>query len=55
MFDLADFLNRSMRVMSVFSRPKEKEFMKMATVTGIGMVIIGAAGLVVAVVFNIIK
>lgn len=54
MFDLAEFLSRSMRVMSVFSRPKEKEFMKMAMVTGVGMVIMGAAGLVISIVFNII-
>ncbi|MEM3112563.1 MAG: protein translocase SEC61 complex subunit gamma [Candidatus Anstonellales archaeon] len=52
--NIREFFSRCARIMNVFSRPKKKEFIKMATVTGLGIIVIGLIGLIISVVFHII-
>ena len=54
MFNVGDFINKSLRIMNLFYRPKRKEFMKMARITAIGMVGIGLIGLLTSMIFGII-
>ena len=54
MFDVADFVRRAIRVLNVSYRPKEKEFAKIAKVTGAGILIIGGLGLIISLVFHYI-
>lgn len=54
MFDPVDFTRRAFRVINVSYRPREKEYTKIAKVTGAGIIVIGLAGLVISVVFHLI-
>lgn len=54
MFNLADFIDRAIRVMNVFNRPKREEFVRMARITALGIVIVGILGLAVSMIFNFI-
>ena len=48
------FINRSQRVLSVCTRPRRKDFEKIAKVTALGMVLIGLAGVVISEIFHLI-
>ena len=48
MFDLAGFIRQSRRVMSVASRPRQKEFEQIIKTTGLGIIIIGLIGVILA-------
>ncbi len=48
------FINRSQRVLSVCTRPRRKEFEKIAKVTALGMVFIGLTGVVISAIFKMI-
>jgi protein transport protein SEC61 subunit gamma-like protein len=53
-FDPAEFISQSKRVLSVATRPRRKEFQKIAKVTGAGIVLIGVIGIVLSFVFEAI-
>jgi protein translocase SEC61 complex gamma subunit len=48
------FIKESMRVMNVATRPKQKEFERIVTVTGIGTIIVGLMGVLIMIVLNLI-
>jgi len=48
------FINRSQRVLSVCTRPRRKDFEKIAKVTALGMVLIGLIGVVISAIFKMI-
>jgi len=48
------FINRSQRVLSVCTRPRRKDFEKIAKVTALGMVLIGLTGVVISAIFKMI-
>jgi protein translocase SEC61 complex gamma subunit len=51
---IIEFIRESRRVMNVATLPKKKEFERIVTVTSIGTVIIGLAGVIIMVVLNMI-
>lgn len=53
-FDPQEFVSQSQRVLSVATRPRRKEFEKIAKVTGAGIIIIGVIGIVLSIVFEAI-
>jgi len=50
--DLAAEYKKMVRVLKVATRPKQKEFEKMARVTMIGVIIMGLLGVIIAAVFS---
>jgi protein translocase SEC61 complex gamma subunit len=48
------FINRSQRVLSVCTRPRRKDFEKIAKVTALGMVVIGLTGVIISWIFKFI-
>ena len=52
MFDLVGFLKQCRRVMSVASRPRQKEFEQIIKTTGLGIIIIGLIGVILAAVIS---
>ena len=54
MFDIVAFTKQSIRVMNVASRPRQKDFEKIVKITGIGSILIGLAGVILAYIFNLI-
>jgi len=53
-FDPQEFLSQSQRVLAVATRPRRKEFEKIAKVTGAGIILIGIVGIVLSLVFEAI-
>ena len=54
MFDIVGFVKQSIRVMNVASRPRQKDFEKIVMITGMGTILIGLVGVVLAFVFNLV-
>lgn len=54
MYDIVGFVKQSMRVMSVASRPRQKDFEKIVKITGIGAALIGLAGVIISYIFNLV-
>ena len=54
MFDIVGFIKQSIRVMNVASRPRQKDFEKIVKITGIGAILIGLAGVILAYIFSLI-
>ncbi|MEM4389154.1 MAG: protein translocase SEC61 complex subunit gamma [Candidatus Micrarchaeia archaeon] len=52
--ELESFYQRSMRVLRVSYRPTEREFWSMAKTTALGMVLIGAVGFAITLIFSYI-
>ncbi|MBI4399705.1 protein translocase SEC61 complex subunit gamma [Candidatus Micrarchaeota archaeon] len=48
------FIQKSIRVFHVFYKPKYEEFITIAKTTALGMVVIGAIGFVVTLLFRVI-
>ena len=53
MFDLQAEIRKHMRVLQVASLPRFKDFERMVVVTGSGVVLMGAIGLIISFVLNI--
>lgn len=53
MMNLAEEFRKLVRVMQVASRPRLRDFERMATVTGAGMVVMGIIGLIISFILNI--
>ena len=51
---LSDFISQSQRIIAVSTRPRRKDFERVARVTGIGMVLMGVLGVVISLVFHVI-
>lgn len=51
---LSSIVQRSIRVLRVSYRPTSEEFNTTAKITGIGMVLIGAIGYIITIIFNYI-
>jgi len=51
---IMSFINRSKRVLNVSHRPRRQEYMMMAKTVAVGMVLIGAVGFVITIVFSVI-
>jgi protein translocase SEC61 complex gamma subunit len=54
MFDIVAFVKRSMRVLNVSHRPKKEEFWMIAKTVMLGMVLVGATGFVITIIFSLI-
>lgn len=54
MFDVGDFISKSIRILNVSYRPRERELVRMAKVTGMGIILIGAIGFIISLIFHII-
>ena len=46
--DVINFLKECRRVLFVASRPKRREFMKIIKITGLGIILIGAIGVILS-------
>jgi protein translocase SEC61 complex gamma subunit len=55
MFDIIAYIKQCVRVLNVASRPRQKEFEKIVEITGIGMIIVGLVGAVLAFLFALVK
>ena len=54
MFDIIGFVKQSIRVMNVATRPRQKDFIKIVQITGLGTILVGLAGVILAFIFNLI-
>ncbi len=54
MFDVKKFISQCRRVIHVASKPGKDEFEQSSKITGIGMVIIGAVGFIIFMMFHLI-
>lgn len=54
MFNLGNFVRESIRVLNVATRPRQKEFERIVKVTGIATILVGAFGILIMVVINVI-
>ncbi len=50
--DITAEIRKMIRVLRVATRPRQKEFEHMAKVTAIGVIVMGAFGLIVAAIFS---
>ena len=50
--DIADLIKRCIRIFYISRKPTDEEFKEVATVTAIGMVVIGVIGLVLSLLFT---
>jgi len=48
MFNIGQFIRECVRVLTVASRPRRKEFEKIVKITGIGILLIGLIGVVLS-------
>ena len=51
--DIGTLINRCIRILHISRKPTNEEFMEVAKVTGLGMVAIGVAGLVISLILQI--
>ncbi|MCX6770042.1 MAG: protein translocase SEC61 complex subunit gamma [Candidatus Micrarchaeota archaeon] len=49
------FINESIRVMNVASRPRRKEFEHIVKITGIGLILVGLCGIIIMVIIGAIS
>ena len=52
MFDVAGEIRKMARVLSVATRPRIRDFEKMAKVTALGVIVIGIVGMAVSLIFE---
>ncbi|VVB99022.1 Protein translocase subunit SecE [uncultured archaeon] len=52
--DIGGFIRESIRVLNVATRPRQKEFMRIIKVTGLGIILVGLAGVILSLIFNAI-
>ena len=55
MFDIRGFINQSVRVMNVATRPRQKEFEKIVKVTMMGVIIVGLVGVVISFLLSLME
>ena len=55
MFDIRGFINQSVRVMNVASRPRQKEFEKIIKITAIGIAAVGLAGVLISFLLSFVQ
>lgn len=48
MFDLRQYIRECVRVLTVASRPRRKEFEKIVKITGAGIILIGLIGVILS-------
>ena len=53
MFDIFGFIRQSRRIFHTFYKPKMSEFKKIATITGMGIILIGIIGLIIWFLFGL--
>jgi len=53
MFSVGNFIKKSIRIFHLFTKPKTAEFMEVAIVSAIGILIIGLMGTVIMKVFEL--
>lgn len=51
----AQFIRQCRRVLQVSKKPDKEEFLNVAKITGIGIIIIGAIGFVISLIAQILK
>ncbi|MBI5347196.1 MAG: protein translocase SEC61 complex subunit gamma [Candidatus Aenigmarchaeota archaeon] len=54
MLDIKKFVSQCRRVLHVASKPDKEEFEQSSKITGIGMIIIGAIGFVIFMLFHLL-
>jgi len=52
MFDVIGFVKQCRRVMSVATRPRQKEFEKIIKTTGLGIILIGLIGVIISAILS---
>lgn len=52
--DIADLVRRCIRITHISRKPTPEEYSKVAKVTALGIIVIGAAGLIVSVIFSMV-
>jgi protein transport protein SEC61 subunit gamma and related proteins len=52
---LTQFIENSKRIFTISKKPTLDEYKKMILITGLGIVIIGVIGFVIALIFNLLK
>jgi protein translocase SEC61 complex gamma subunit len=54
MASMTEFISQSQRIFAVSTRPRRKDFERIAKVTMIGMILMGVLGLIISLVFHVI-
>ena len=54
MFDIVGYVRQCRRVMNVATRPRQKEFEHIIKVTGLGIIIIGLLGVIIAAAISLV-
>ena len=52
--NIGELVQRAQRVLNVAYRPTEKEYMKMAKITGFGIILLGIFGAIILFIFGLI-
>ena len=54
MFDIIGYVRQCRRVLNVATRPRQKEFEHIVKVTGLGVILIGVIGVIIAAALSMI-
>jgi protein transport protein SEC61 subunit gamma-like protein len=54
MASMTDFISQSQRIIAVSTRPRRKDFERIAKVTMIGMILMGIMGVIISLAFLVI-
>ncbi len=55
MQQIHDFLNNVKRIFIISKKPTKEEFMVMAKITGLGIILIGVIGYIITLIFQFIR
>ena len=53
MFDIRQYIRECIRVLTVASRPRRKEFEKIVNITGLGIILVGLIGVILSFILNL--
>ena len=54
MFNIMQYVRECVRVLNVASRPRRKEFEQIVKITGLGIILVGAIGVILSLILNLV-
>jgi len=53
--EIAELIKRCIRIIYISRKPTNEEFSKVAKVTGVGMILFGIIGLIISLIFGLVR
>jgi protein transport protein SEC61 subunit gamma-like protein len=53
--DIVELVKRCIRIMHISRKPTNEEYTKVAKVTALGMVLLGVIGIVISIIFSLVR